>query len=237
MRESLWAAAVLVAALAFGASTWIVPDFGGFDPDQFPTPQNKPPVQPSGYAFAIWGLIYVWLLVSAVFGLFRRREALDWIEMRPALVLSLAVGATWLPIAKESPLAAALLIWVMLVSALVALFRAPLLDRWYARVPLGIYAGWLTAASFVAVGLILAGYGWMSEIRAAIWCLSLAVVAAAAIQILLEGVPEYGLTVIWALVAVAVQNIGGPGLVFLLAIAGIVVMTVLSLRAWAQPRA
>ncbi|QBF33254.1 hypothetical protein [Thalassococcus sp. S3] len=237
MQQTSWAVAVLVAAIAFGASSWIVPDFGGFEADQFPVPQNDPPVQPAGYAFAIWALIYVWLLISAGFGLISRREAPDWAEMRPALVLSLAVGATWLPVANVSPLAAAVLIWVMLLAALAALFRAPLLDRWYARAPLGVYAGWLSAASFVALGLVFAGYGLMGEVRAAILFLILAIIMAGTIQVLLEGVPEYGITVVWALVAVALANIGGPGLVFVLAVTGSIIMGLLALRAWSLPRA
>ena len=49
---------VALAALAFAASPLLVPGFGGFDPNRFPVPQENPPVQPAGYAFAIWGLIY-----------------------------------------------------------------------------------------------------------------------------------------------------------------------------------
>ena len=40
---------------------------------------------PAGYAFAIWGVIYAWLVVSAVYGVIWRREAKDWEAMRPAL--------------------------------------------------------------------------------------------------------------------------------------------------------
>jgi hypothetical protein len=234
---TLWAIGVLIAAVAFGASSFIVPDFGGFDADQFPIPQDHPPMQPAGYAFAIWALIYVWLLISAGFGLLLRRDAADWAEMRPPLVLSLAVGATWLPVAKASPLGAAILIWIMLITALLALFRAPLLDRWYARAPLGIYAGWLSAASCVALGLVFAGFGLMGEVQAAITFIILAVALAGAIQVLLEGVPEYGITVIWALLAIALANIGGPAIIFVLTLAGIVVMALLALRAWTLPRA
>ncbi|MFK7753929.1 MAG: hypothetical protein AB8B51_15455 [Sedimentitalea sp.] len=234
---TFWSIAVFLTALAFGASTFIVPDFGGFAPDQFPIPQNKPPVQPAGYAFAIWALIYVWLVASAGFGLLQRRNALDWNDMRPALALSLLVGASWLPVARESVLGATVLIWIMLVSALFALFRAPLLDRWWARAPIGIYAGWLSAASCVALGLVFAGYGLMGEVEAAITFLIIAIIGASIVQILLEGVPEYGMAVVWALLAVALGNIPGPGFVFVLALVGCGVVGLLALRAWSLPRA
>ncbi len=237
-RNILWAVAVVLAALAFGLSSFIVPDFGGFDADQFPIPQEDPPVQPAGYAFAIWAVIYLWLMASALYGLIMRPTAPDWADMRPFLALSLTVGAGWLPVAKLSALAAAVLIWVMLIPALIALFRAPLLDRWWARAPIGLYAGWLSAAAFVAVGLCLAGWGIMGEVQAAILCLVLAIGLAAYIQVAIEGVPEYGFAVVWALVAVAVNNLtGGAMLVAILAISGAAIIGLLAIRAMTIPRA
>ena len=237
-RNILWAVGVLLAALAFGLSSFIVPDFGGFDADQFPIPQEDPPVQPAGYAFAIWAVIYLWLVAGAIYGLVARAAAADWAEMRPYLTLSLVVGAGWLPVAKLSALAAAVLIWVMLIPALMALFRAPLLDRWWARAPIGLYAGWLSAASFVAIGLCLAGGGVMGEVQAAILCLLLAVGLASYVQIAIEGVPEYGFAVVWALVAVAVNTLtSGAILVTILALAGAVIIGLLAIRAMTIPRA
>ncbi|TNF64760.1 MAG: hypothetical protein EP307_01750 [Rhodobacteraceae bacterium] len=237
-RMTLWAVAVVLAALAFGASSFVVPDFGGFAPDQFPVPQDDPAVQPAGYAFAIWGLIYLGLTASALFGLIARRTAPDWAEMRPWLALSLAVGASWLPVAKLSPVAATVLIWAMLIPALKALFAAPLLDRWWARAPIGLYAGWLSAASCVAVGLVLAGWGLMGEIQAAILCLVVATVLASVIQVALEGVPEYGIAVVWAFLAVAVNTIGSAQLlVAILALAGAGIVGLLAIRAMTIPRA
>ncbi len=237
-RNILWAVGVLLAALAFGLSSFIVPDFGGFDADQFPIPQEDPPVQPAGYAFAIWAVIYLWLVAGAVYGVIARPSAPDWAEMRPYLALSLIVGAGWLPVAKLSALAAAVLIWVMLIPALMALFRAPLLDRWWARAPIGLYAGWLSAASFVAIGLCLAGWGLMGEVQSAILCLVLATGLAAYIQVAIEGVPEYGFAVVWALIAVAVNNlVGGAVLVAILAVAGATVVGLLAIRAMTIPRA
>ena len=40
----------------------------GYDPGQFPVVIARPSIQPAGYAFAIWGLIYAWLMAHAGFG-------------------------------------------------------------------------------------------------------------------------------------------------------------------------
>ena len=207
---------VAVAALAFAISPFFVP-FDGFDPEQYPVPQDKPPVQPAGYAFSIWGLIYLWLLVHGVFGLFRRDVAPEWDRPRWPLIISLGIGASWLAVAQVSPGLATILIWAMLLTALAALFRAGSSDRWLLQAPLAIYAGWLTAASFVSIGLMGAGYAvGFNEVGWAWVALGLALVFAAVVQYRLPRAPEYGLTVTWALVAVAVANWGvTPGIAVL----------------------
>ena len=204
--QRAWSILVLVAALAFAASPILVPGFNGFEADQFPVPQVNPPVQPAGYAFAIWGLIYLWLIAGAVFGLVKRADDPDWAAMRPPLFASLAIGATWLAVAQMSPVAATVLIWAMWATAVISLFRVGDTDRWLQQAPVAIYAGWLTAASCVAVGLLLGGYEWLPPTLSALVALALALALAVILQYRLHRAPEYGLTVIWALVGVIVAN-------------------------------
>lgn len=216
---------VLLAALAFASAPFFVTSFAGFRPDQFPVPQIDPPVQPAGYAFAIWGVIYLWLIVSAGFGVWARGSMPDWEPMRPALALSVGVGVAWLPVAVLSPIAATVLIWLMLVTALRALEKAPALDHWLARAPVGLYAGWLTAAASVSVGLLLAGYGITDEIPAAVIGLLLALVIALRTLRRVPGSGVYGLGVTWALVGVVVADISGAfGIAVLAGIAAIVTL-------------
>ncbi|MGR3272592.1 hypothetical protein DU478_06005 [Thalassococcus profundi] len=202
----IWSILTLIAALAFAASPWLAPGFNGFSPDQFPVPQDDPPVQPAGYAFAIWGLIYVWLIAGAAYGAVKRGDDPDWAEMRPPLVLSLALGAVWLPLAQVSVLGATVLIWIMLATALRSLFRVGDTDRAWQQAPVAVYAGWLTAASSVSVGLVLAGYGLLPETPAALLALCLGLAIALTVQYRLHRAPEYGITVIWALVGIIVAN-------------------------------
>lgn len=201
---------VLLAALAFALSPLLSTGFNGFAPDQFPVPQIDPPVQPEGYAFAIWGLIYLWLVAGAVFGVWDRATDPDWEPMRPALTVSLLIGAGWIPVAQLSPLWATVLIWAMLISAVVALMRAGKADHAWLRAPIALYAGWLTAASSVAAGLMLAGHGILSAQMAAYAGITLALVLALAIQAMRRGTLAYAAAVIWALVGVGVSNLDGP---------------------------
>lgn len=195
-----------VASIAFAVSPFYVNGFNGFEASQFPVPQENAPVQPSGYAFSIWGVIYLWLIAGLGFGLLNRADDEGWAAARAPLFISLAVGTSWLAVAQMSVLWATLLIWVMLVTALSALVRAGLEDRWWLREPIGLYAGWLTAASSVSVGLVLAGYGYTSQTMAAIIALVIAIVIAVAIQKARPDTLAYPAAVIWALVGVIVSN-------------------------------
>lgn len=227
----------LLAALAFAISPLLSSGFNGFAPDQFPIPQVDPPVQPAGYAFSIWGLIYLWLIAGAIFGIWDRATDPDWEPMRPALIVSLVIGASWIPVAQLSPIWATVLIWAMLATAVLALMRAGQADHWWLRAPIALYAGWLTAASCVSIGLVLAGHGFL-DMQVAAWLgITLALAVGLGVQALRPDTPAYPAAVIWALVGVVVSNLDGPNWpVLLLAVVGIALLgwrAVVNLRAQA----
>ncbi len=196
----------LTVAIGFALVPFLTSGFNGFTADQFPVPQIDPPVQPAGYAFSIWGLIYLWLIVGAVYGLVKRPDAPGWHAARPALLVSLLMGMFWIPLAQVSVLWATALIWLMLVTSLAALLRAHRQDRLWLREPIGLYAGWLTAAACVSIGLMLAGYGVTGPTVAALIALALALLIATAITRARPDTLAYPLGVIWALIGVVVQN-------------------------------
>ncbi|MEI4262220.1 TspO/MBR family protein [Roseovarius sp. D0-M9] len=215
---------ILLATLAFALSPLLSPGFGGFEDDQFPIPQIDPPVQPAGYAFGIWGLIYALLIAAALYGVWQRRSDPQWQAMRLPLLVTLVVGATWLPIAQTSAVWATVLIWIMWAFAVWAVLNAPRgdgADKWLGRVPVALYAGWLTAASCVSLGLMAAGYGAMNQTVAAILALLIALGLALWVARQRPDALGYLAGVIWALIGVCVQNAtGGSTYVLVLAAAG-----------------
>ncbi|MCV2891796.1 hypothetical protein [Lentibacter sp. XHP0401] len=204
--KRIFAIMTFVAAVFFAVSPFMTSGFNGFEASQFPVPQENPPIQPAGYAFSIWGLIYIWLILGTGFGLFSRADDGTWEDGRPALFVSLAVGASWIAVAQLSVIWATALIWVMLIGALAALARSGSTDRWWQREPIGAYAGWLTAASSVSIGLLLAGYGYTSQTTAAFIGLAIALAIAVAMQKARPDTLAYPLAVIWALVGVIISN-------------------------------
>jgi hypothetical protein len=201
----LKAVLLVVATVAFVVTPFFTEPFTGFDPAQLPVPVDQPPLQPAGYAFSIWGVIYLWLLASAGFGLIKRDTAADWDAGRWALIGSVAVGASWIAIALRDPVVATVLIWLMLAGALWALMRAPSRDRAWNTLPLGLYAGWLTAASCVALGTVAMGHGLAGPVAVSWAGLGLALVIAVPLTLRLR-VPSYPIAVAWALIGVVVAN-------------------------------
>lgn len=221
----------LCAAILFAAAPLAIEGFGGFAPDRFPVPQVDVPVQPADYAFAIWGPIYLWLIAGAGYGLVMRADSADWAAMRWPLTCSLVIGAAWIPAAQVSVPVSTVMIWSMWALAVWALLAAGRTDRWWQRAPVALYAGWLTAASCVALGLVLGGYGWMGAQGAAALMLALALGLALAVQWRRRDAPAYTLAVIWALVGVIVANLDPPNTA-ILTIAG----PGAALLAWAATR-
>ena len=222
----------LVLSVAFAAAPVFSGDFTGFSADQLPVPQIDPPVQPAGYAFAIWGPIYLWLIVSAIWGVIFRADDPEWTAARVPLCISLAVGVPWLLIAQSSAVWATVTILIMAAAAISALHRTPRVNRWWLRGPVALYAGWLTAASFVSLATTLAGYGILMDSYG--W--AFAGIGGALIVTILTyrrtAAPVYLGAVIWALVGIAVANGMANFLVSAMAITGIIVL-ICVLAMWA----
>lgn len=235
-RNTLLAWAVLAAAILFAVVPFFTP-FDGFDPERFPIPQREPPVQPAGWAFSIWSVIYLWLIASAAYGVWRRPDDPAWAPARPWLLASLAVGVPWLPVAGVSPIAALVMIWVMCLTALAALARSPAEDRLWFRAPVGLYAGWLTAASWVSVALNGAGFGIVAgEFAWAVVAILCALAMAHMVLTRIARIPEFALAVIWALIAIAVKTAEDHLILTILASVGAIDLAIMAVRNW-QSRA
>lgn len=222
---TLSALILLLVTVAFGLAPLVTPPFTGYDPSLFPVDIGRPAIQPAGYAFSIWSVIYLWLIVHAAYGAWKRAADPTWDRTRLPLTVAIGVGVVWLWIAGQSAVWGTVTIWIMAAGALTAFLRAPTEpDRWLLSAPQAIFAGWLTAAAAVSTGILIAGHGVLSNSGSALAMLALVLGIALVVQARKPRMPVYGLTVIWALAGVIVANRADNALVAGAAAAGAVVM-------------
>lgn len=225
LSARLWAYAVLMLAICFAIAPLVTPPFTGYRDGQLPVPQPDPLIQPPGWAFSIWGVIYLWLIVSAGFGAWKRADHPDWVAMRPPLACALALGTIWLAIALSAPILATLAIAVMTFASLRALVLCGQDTPGLQNLPTGLFAGWLTAATGVSFGVVIPGFGLLAAWPATLLCLLLVLGTALTIQTLRPEVWSYALGVSWALFGICIGALTrGERVIVLLCAIGLAVL-------------
>lgn len=196
---------LLTLTIGFALSPFFSNGFGGFYPESFPVQLDRWPAQPAGWAFSIWGLIYLLLVVTAAGWALRPQADASLSPLFWPLGLSLCLGVFWVEAAMRSPVLATGMILPMATGAIIAMLK--LHGHWRDWLAIGLYAGWLTAASGVAVSIVLSGYGVLAP-RVAAFALILVVLALALlITRQRPDILSYRAGVIWALIGVILANI------------------------------
>jgi hypothetical protein len=243
---------VLLAALAMPAVAWLS-QTGQFGPtngaisDRYPTL-----LVAAGYAFSIWGVIFLWNLLFGLWQL-RRRKPDDNARVRGWAAAGFMLTAVWMPVfSNQWFIPALLIIWSALLCLLVAAQRAAPAtasagQRAFAAYPLALHAGWLSMAAFLNTAQVVVAYQWLPTGNMLSWSLVLLAIAtllAWTMNHRLRGHFAYPAAVVWALVGVYVKQSDWrlPGAdtvaVLALAVAALLVLQTLLLRAraWRTPR-
>lgn len=171
---------------------------------------------PAGYAFSIWGLIYIALLVYAVAQAApsRRRDpdqkAIGWLFIGTCLFNVLWILA-WhnLLIPLSLVFMLGLLLCLILIYLRLEKAKSSLtgIDYWTLRFPFSLYLGWITVATVASVTIALYAAGWRGgPIPEPLWAV-IAIIAALAIG--LTGAwrsrdAVFSLVFVWAFAAIAV---------------------------------
>jgi len=208
---------VLLASLAMPLVAWFSQQ-GAFGPtngaisDRYPTL-----VVAAGYAFAIWGLIF---LLDALFGFWqlssRRRTDGVVASVRLPAALGFSLTALWMPVFSHQLFWLALLIiWTSLACVLVCALRLsndPQADsarRWLAWLPLSLHAGWLSLAAILNTAQVIVAHRLLSTDNMLGWSvvlLLLATILLLAFNQRMRGNLAYLAATAWALAAVYVKQ-------------------------------
>lgn len=176
-------------------------------------------IDPAGYAFSIWGLIYVASLVFAAYqAAAARSDDSVLVAVRGPVALGFLLSGVWILLFQQELFFAAHVVLIALTAALAVAYarlsrqgrprtRA---ERWAVATPIGLYLGWATVATVAGTSTTLLAVGvdalWLP---ASVWAPIVAAVAGViAVWVTLAGPPEPGfpLAVAWALTAIAVEQ-------------------------------
>ncbi|MCB0234664.1 MAG: tryptophan-rich sensory protein, partial [Anaerolineae bacterium] len=195
---------------------------------------------PAGYVFAIWGLIYLGLIVYTVF------QALPAQKENPRLrqigwiyVLASIANSVWIFLWHYELLPLTLIAMLILLACLLVIYqrlginRTPVSrgERWAVHVPFSIYLGWITVATIANVTDLLWSLGWNGfGLSAEAWFLIMlgATIIIAGLMAFTRGDVAYLLVLVWALAGIAVKHSDVQSLAMAAAVAaGIVVVFVI----------
>lgn len=178
--------------------------------DKYPTH-----ITPAGYAFAIWSLIYFGMLA---FGIYQAlpSNAEKFRGLRRIYIISCIANCFWLYVWSQESIVVCLGIIIVLLVCLGIInvkLRATetLGEYWLAKVPFGIYFGWVTAATILNAAIALVYLGVKtSDSTANLFGAFLILIAAALGAVVRWKLKNYfyPLAIAWALTAIAVKQSG-----------------------------
>jgi hypothetical protein len=180
--------------------------------DKYPTL-----ITPAGYAFSIWGLIYLGMILFSLYQMLPSQTTNPhFLRTRTIYIASSVANCAWIYFWIHERIWLATVVIFILLAALAFINlhlrgAGSIMETWLARVPLSIYFGWVTVAAIInaAVALVFSGID-ASPGAANVWACVL-IVAATVLGVLVRlklSIAAYALTVAWALTAIAVRQSG-----------------------------
>ncbi len=128
---------------------------------------------PAGITFAIWGVIYLWLIAFAVFqgrDLFSSTKTdMPFLqEIGPWFLISCIANSVWLfPWLYQRPLLALLPMLLLFASLLVIYLQLEVgvmpvgrTEKWLVHAPFSLYLGWITVATIANATIALEANQW-----------------------------------------------------------------------------
>ncbi len=179
---------------------------------------------PAGYVFAIWGVIYLFLLAFAIYqALPAQRDNPRLQRIGYAYLLSCVANSVWLLFWHHLMFWWTLVAMLVLLGSLIYIYlrldigqATPLkMERWAVDTTFSLYLGWITVATVANVTSLLDWLNWGGwGIAPQVWALIMLIVAtgvALAVSLTRRDV-AYIAVIVWAFVGIAVKH-SGVGLV------------------------
>lgn len=170
---------------------------------------------PAGYVFSIWGLIYLGLMVFAIYQALpsqRGTKVLD--QIAPVYWVASLANTAWIVLWHYEQFPITIIVIVVLLLSLIAIYRkvdtkADASFRWCVQLPFSIYLGWVSVATIANAAQVLTYLEWNAwGLSADTWAVIMLAVASllGVVMLLRERNAAYALVLVWAFVGIALKQ-------------------------------
>jgi len=180
----------------------------------------NPLIVPAGYAFSIWSIIYLGLIIFPFYQWKQgNRTSIQWQKVRVLYSINVILNGVWLAFASYSWL---ILSVIVIVGMLITLYmineqlirieqEGQPLNYWIEKLVFSIYFAWITLATVLNVSSALSFYKWngfgISEVMWSYIILPIVAIIAGFVVKKYRSLP-YAAVVIWAFMAIFVKHRG-----------------------------
>ncbi len=168
-------------------------------------------ITPAGYAFSIWGIIYIGLLAFGIFQLLPAAQNASTLALgqrdfiRQMLMINMLGNALWLLAFHYQYIGASVLVMLSILGTLLLIFSRlneaafPAWVNWTFQ----IYFGWITVATVVNISVLIFDWNILDN-NSQVWLISILIVAFSIGTALMWSTKAYAYlgVLIWAFVAI-----------------------------------
>lgn len=198
---------------------------------------------PSGYAFVIWSLIYLGLLAFSIYQALPVNSA-RYAKIRTVYILNCAANCLWIYLWHYEQILASLAAMFVLLGTLVFINiklqkTETAAEYWLARVPFGVYFGWITVAAILNFTVALVYLGVQTSDSTSSILASILIFVATLLGIIIRFKlvsVVYPLTIAWALTAIAIKQ-SGKTMIVACAAFGVIALLVAALSILIETKA
>lgn len=174
---------------------------------------------PAGYAFSIWGLIYLLLAIYVIYQ-FKRGDDVLAGKVNRIFILNALLNAAWIFAWHND------IIWlsvILIIGLLISLIRiANILrkstlterDLRLVGLPFSVYFGWITVATIANITVFLVSLGWGGfGLADSFWTVVVLLIGAliGSWRMLKDKFISYGLVFVWAYGAILYKHVSASG--------------------------
>ena len=175
---------------------------------------------PAGYAFSIWGIIFLALLAQAIFLIARslrpKKDQTPITQIGLGIFLANIFNISWLYAWLNEYTGLSVIFIILILIILLAVVVRTNMERYDAPLkiivfiwwPICLYSGWISVATIANISAMLAKIGWNGGLPETTWAIIM-ITAATLLGVLMifkRNMREFAMVVVWALIAIAVRH-------------------------------